>query len=588
MDENKVHEDGTLTKKQKAEAAGKDVAEVAARGAGRYFGGPLGGAAVDAALNTKTGQKVVGQASKMINRNPITRNVLAKNQENISRAKPIANSLVGSMGGFDNTSSADIQDDYGESYDDTVSNNISGSGNVSGFWKKIPLKGKLIIIGGVAAFVMLILFIVILITPLMELDIIDIKGSGSSSSSHAYVNISYAYSESINVDGQLYDLDEYVAGVIEAEFGKYLSTGVDEALKVQAIAARTYALYYTNGSKKSIESNHAFQKFNSTPSAAARKIANDTSGLVLSYDNDLFLSKYASVCNNTNCPTSVTFEEGKYIVTYTVLPTLEKNTIVLNDNTYYGQVISEDLTSQEISQLVSFKQAKEGIEYEEILNTVYSSDVKIVDLNNLLVGNIGTEEGSDYIGTYTNMKNGKTYKNYKQYLYRSDAFTFNGKDHLANVGCGTNAAAIVLSGENSSITPATLYIENGYAVGIYFGNYYPYNIEFFNYCESWYDGYCKKTKDNTKISNEQTKEKLISNLSSGGTAILFINYAADKCLVNGESWTGSQHFFTVLDYNYVDNTIYISNPGNNSNSQNGWISLDKFDCVHVAVLLYPE
>jgi hypothetical protein len=58
-------------------------------------------------------------------------------------------------------------------------------------------------------------------------------------------------------------------------------------------------------------------------------------------------------------------------------------------------------------------------------------------------------------------------------------------------------------------------------------------------------------------------------------------------MVNGESWTGSQHYFTALDYNPVDNTIYISNPGNNSGSQNGWISLDEFDCVHIAVLLYP-
>ena len=151
----------------------------------------MGGAAVDAALNTRAGQKVVGQASKMVNKNPITRSVLAKSQENISRAKPIANSLVNGMGGSDSTSSVGGQDNYSEAYDDTLSSNISGSGNGSGLWNQIPLKGKLIVIGVVAAFVILIMFIVILITPLMELGIIDISGFGNTTSGNT-VNLYYS------------------------------------------------------------------------------------------------------------------------------------------------------------------------------------------------------------------------------------------------------------------------------------------------------------------------------------------------------------------------------------------------------------
>ena len=71
-------------------------------------------------------------------------------------------------------------------------------------------------------------------------------------------------------------------------------------------------------------------------------------------------------------------------------------------------------------------------------------------------------------------------------------------------------------------------------------------------------------------------------------SVLFVNYKADNCLINGEVWTQSQHFFVVLDYNEIDNTIYISNPGNNSPSHNGWHSLDNFSCVHVAILLYSK
>ena len=49
-DENQVQNNEPLTKKEKADAAGRDVAEVVARGAGRYYGGAVGGAVVDAAL----------------------------------------------------------------------------------------------------------------------------------------------------------------------------------------------------------------------------------------------------------------------------------------------------------------------------------------------------------------------------------------------------------------------------------------------------------------------------------------------------------------------------------------------------------
>ena len=36
MDDNNVQENANLTKKEKADIAGRDVAEIAARGAGRY------------------------------------------------------------------------------------------------------------------------------------------------------------------------------------------------------------------------------------------------------------------------------------------------------------------------------------------------------------------------------------------------------------------------------------------------------------------------------------------------------------------------------------------------------------------------
>lgn len=192
--DNNVQNNEPLTKKQKADAAGKDIAEVVARGAGRYYGGALGGAAVDAALNTKAGQRVISGAGKKLSRsNLVSRNLLANNQQNIHRSKPMINSLVGGMMGT-STSGVNEENDYVDSYDESVSDNkLEGTGVVSGLWKKMSLKTKLIIIGILFAFVSLIMFLIILITPLMKLGIIDtddVGGSTGSGASYGYSSVS--------------------------------------------------------------------------------------------------------------------------------------------------------------------------------------------------------------------------------------------------------------------------------------------------------------------------------------------------------------------------------------------------------------
>lgn len=175
-----------LTKKEKADAAGRDVAEMAAKGLSTYYGGAAGGKIADAALQTKLGQKVIGKASKEINKNPVSRHLLAKNQNKINSAKPFVNSLVGGMNNSGNTptngeSNLNSIGKISNTNSNTQSENkVDGSGSIKGLLKKLPLKAKLIIIGCIASFASTLIFIVILITPLMELGIIDISGIGDS------------------------------------------------------------------------------------------------------------------------------------------------------------------------------------------------------------------------------------------------------------------------------------------------------------------------------------------------------------------------------------------------------------------------
>lgn len=230
-DNNNVKGNEPMTKKEKAEAAGKDVAEVAARGVGRAYGGALGGAAVDAALKTKAGQRIVETASKTVNRNPVARNILAKNQQNISRAKPIANSMMGSMGNSNSQMSNSLSDSYDEEDVNTSGGEVSGT--ISGVFGSLPLKYKLIVIGAIAAIVLLVLFLVVMIAPLMHLGIIGIGGPSDPSSALSYSSISGGTSywwpigsdETETKNGVLYASGTPEETTITSRFGKRVLDG---------------------------------------------------------------------------------------------------------------------------------------------------------------------------------------------------------------------------------------------------------------------------------------------------------------------------------------------------------------------------
>lgn len=66
---------------------------------------------------------------------------------------------------------------------------MEGESKSNLLWKKLPLKYKLIIIGVIAGFISILLFLVVLITPLMNLGIINIEGIAISSDGYSYSSI---------------------------------------------------------------------------------------------------------------------------------------------------------------------------------------------------------------------------------------------------------------------------------------------------------------------------------------------------------------------------------------------------------------
>lgn len=166
------------SRKEKAEEASKDVAEVAARVLARYYGGQAGGAAVDRALQTKSGKKILRKASDTVAKDPTARRILARNQDKISQLKPLAHSVVDKMGTKN-----------GDTTGSTVASNDSFKSNNSNSNTKSTL---IIVVIIIAILLFVMIFIVIFITPLMSLGVIDIENigsSGSSSNSEGYISV---------------------------------------------------------------------------------------------------------------------------------------------------------------------------------------------------------------------------------------------------------------------------------------------------------------------------------------------------------------------------------------------------------------
>lgn len=172
-----------------------------------------------------------------------------------------------------------------------------------------------------------------------------------------------------------FELEEYIAGVVTNE--AYTSEGM-EALKAQAVAARTYVLYYTDYCSKSIPNSTNAQTFNRNINDRARQAAISTAGEILTYNGSIFSSQYDSFCyDDKDCPDSKKNSDSSYTVTYTKVPNGEKHTVTLSDSSQFGRITHGQGHAHGMSQLVSYQLAKEGKNYREILTYFYSDGVAI-------------------------------------------------------------------------------------------------------------------------------------------------------------------------------------------------------------------
>lgn len=231
-----------------------------------------------------------------------------------------------------------------------------------------------IIITNPLSWVIIGIFLLIIMVPILW-GVYDSDGSDGSGDNLLYIS-GYEGCSSITVEGSgTYNLEDYVAGVVEHE--GYISENI-EALKAQAVAARTYAINATNNCKNSIGNSQASQTFSTNPSDKAKTAATETAGQVLTYDNKIFSAMYDSFCySDSDCADSVKNPDGTYTVTYHKLPNNEEHKINLTDSTMYNKIVPGGGHAKGMSQLVSYQMAKSGKKYDDILKYFYSDGVKI-------------------------------------------------------------------------------------------------------------------------------------------------------------------------------------------------------------------
>ena len=256
-------------------------------------------------------------------------------------------------------------------------------------YKLLQKKKKIILIGICIWLAICTAFIIVLISPLMSLGIIDISGMGGSSglgySTNTYLQKVNDECKSIIVDNQAYSLEDYVKGVVSAE--AYTDEGM-EALKAQAIAARTFAIKRTNNCTISIENSDVTQKFTSNFVDSAVEATVATEGLVLTDNSELIMAQYDSfytdgdyACDDDGCS-----------VTYTKLPNNETHKVTVS-NDYKSYIAGGH--GRGMSQVASYQLAKEGYKFDYILKYFYSPSVQISSLRGYGGYTSGLSAGAD-------------------------------------------------------------------------------------------------------------------------------------------------------------------------------------------------
>ncbi len=242
------------------------------------------------------------------------------------------------------------------------------------------------------------------------------------------------------------ELEQYVIGVVAGEMPASFN---DEALKAQAIASRTYAVYKMNTSKGDYDlvtdvSNQVYiskkemqEKWGSDYNKYLEKVTNvvnDTKDLVMTYNGEVIESFYFAISNGkTENITSVFNEERDYLKSVESSDTNVNNfmkTITITRSEFCNKlnincdnIVVKDIKNNEtgrIDELNINNKIFKGTEIRKLLS-LRSTDFKINVSDNISITTKGYGHGvgmSQY-GANEMAKNGSSYEEILKHYYQN-------------------------------------------------------------------------------------------------------------------------------------------------------------------------
>lgn len=261
------------------------------------------------------------------------------------------------------------------------------------------------------------------------------------------VNIKDADTSTINS----IDLEEYIIGVVAGEMPASFN---EEALKAQAVAARTYAVYKMSTTNKEYDlvsdiTNQVYiteeqmqEKWQEDYSFYYEKVKNAvvaTKDLVMTYDGEVICAYYFAMSNGKTEDVSLVFGETRdYLVSvdsswdesvknfsYTI--TLAKSDFCTKLSIDCSNIIISEVQrspSGRVNNITINNQKFQGTELRKLLD-LRSTDFEITVLNDIVITTRGYGHGvgmSQY-GANEMAKFGKNYEEILKYYYQDVAIT---------------------------------------------------------------------------------------------------------------------------------------------------------------------
>ena len=265
--------------------------------------------------------------------------------------------------------------------------------------------------------------------------------------------------------GGVYNLEDYVAGVVSHENTFYEGNNI-ESMKAQAIAARTYVLSHTNMCANPIVNSTEAQTFYEDADPVSMRAANETAGMVLTYNGKIFSSEYdAFFCNEVatciagaDCSCEYIkepFIDASGSVTTDVNNAVNRHIVSIpTDAIRYGGKGHGRGMSQEVS---NYLQSNNGYTYEQILNYFYAEGVQIY--------NFSSTGPITYVPSVAFKDTDLTVAYHNQGDYDGVSYGGIAGADIKSHGCGPTSMAIALSTfvrETSPVVTTNWACSNGY------------------------------------------------------------------------------------------------------------------------------